>query len=401
VTLTEPHTPATSDIPEPVGVMDVDAHEQIPQAMWPDHFGETGAFMAKFPMHILDGEQAQPDRMEINKETVWKVRGPTAPSAIELSRREAVIDEMGIARQLIFPTFALYGMHLLLNPRAPEFLGFDPEGVDHKDLGRQILIAHNEWAMRIMSTLSNRLRPVGMIIPSTIEQMMIEAEDLLAGGVRAIFMPPGVPPAGTSPADSRLDPFWALLSEAKAPLAMHQGSESVFFASSAWWGPHVDNYKQAKTRRNVEFEIDPYNAMRTHYCLEHYIQTMVLGGVFERFPDLRVGAIEACAHWVGSLMERMDLIAENMSSSFYKSLTVRPSEYVARNVRVSPFHFEPVDRYIERVPELADVLCYGSDYPHIEGGRDSKATLAARLAPLGQDVVDRYFVANGEALLPA
>jgi predicted TIM-barrel fold metal-dependent hydrolase len=231
--------------------------------------------------------------------------------------------------------------------------------------------------------------------------MMAEAEQLIVGGVKGIFLPAGVPPAGTSPADSQLDPFWSLLEEARVPLAMHQGSESVFFASSAWWGPHVSGYKQAQTRRNVEFEIDPYNAMRTHYCLEHYIQTMILGGVFERFPDLRVGAIEACAHWVGPLMEKMDLIAENMSSSFYRSLSMRPSEYLRRNVRVSPFHFEPVDRYINRNPELADVLCYGSDYPHIEGGRDSKRILFDRIAPLGPSVVKRYFVTNGEALLPA
>jgi predicted TIM-barrel fold metal-dependent hydrolase len=369
--------------------------------MWGEHFGPTGEFMAGFHMRIMDGEQALPDHMEITPDTVWQVRGPAAPSAIDMSRREAVIDMMGIDRQLIFPTFALYGMHLLLNPTAPEFLGFDPTTVDAPSLGAKIISAHNTWAVEMMHRLSDRVRPVGMIIPRTIPQMMEEAEELIAGGVRAIFLPAGVPPAGTSPADGQLDPFWSLLAEAHVPLTMHQGSESVFFASSAWWGPHVPGYVQAQSRKSVEFDVDPYNAMRTYYCMEHYIQVMILGGVFERFPDLKVGAIETCAHWVGPLMEKMDLVAENMSATYFKTLSVRPSEYVRRNVRVSPFHFEPVNKYITRYPELADVLCYGSDYPHIEGGRDSRRVLTERLAPLGSSVLESYFVTNGEALLPA
>jgi predicted TIM-barrel fold metal-dependent hydrolase len=80
---------------------------------------------------------------------------------------------------------------------------------------------------------------------------------------------------------------------------------------------------------------------------------------------------------------------------------LRPSEYIARNVRVTPYHFESVDSYIERYPYLADVYCYSSDYPHREGGRESKQVFYEKLAPLGEDVVEKFFFTNGELLLPA
>jgi len=76
-----------------------------------------------------------------------------------------------------------------------------------------------------------------------------------------------------------------------------------------------------------------------------------------------------------------------------------PTERLAANVRVVPFPFEPVDRYVRSHPWTADALAYGSDFPHVEGGRDTKRLFSALLAPLGGDVVDRFF-SNGELLLP-
>ena len=49
---------------------------------------------------------------------------------------------------------------------------------------------------------------------------------------------------------------------------------------------------------------------------------------------------------------------------------------------------------------LADVYCYSSDYPHVEGGTDPMGVFAARLAPLGGAVLEKFFVTNGELLLP-
>jgi hypothetical protein len=50
-----------------------------------------------------------------------------------------------------------------------------------------------------------------------------------------------------------------------------------------------------------------------------------------------------------------------------------------------------------RYPHLEECYCYSTDYPHPEGGKNSKALL---VAPLGDDVSEKYFVSNGQLLFP-
>jgi hypothetical protein len=84
-----------------------------------------------------------------------------------------------------------------------------------------------------------------------------------------------------------------------------------------------------------------------------------------------------------------------------RGLSKRPTEYVAEQVRVTPFFFEPVDTYLERHPELVDVYCYSSDYPHSEGGPHAMQGFYDRLAPFGDDVLGKFFRTNAELIVPA
>jgi hypothetical protein len=129
---------------------------------------------------------------------------------------------------------------------------------------------------------------------------------------------------------------------------------------------------------------------------------MVLGGVFERHPSLRFGAIELGAHWLGPLAENLDMWAEKVfARRLAGKLSLKPSEYLARNVRVTPHNIvEPLAMFFERYPQVADCYCYSTDYPHLEGGRHIKARVAEMLTPLGEAVAAKYFAGNGEWLLP-
>ena len=79
---------------------------------------------------------------------------------------------------------------------------------------------------------------------------------------------------------------------------------------------------------------------------------------------------------------------------------MKPSEYINRNVRVTPFVFEPVDSYFQRYPHLADTFCYSSDFPHREGGTDSFRKFASNLAATDETLREKFFVTNGGWLLP-
>jgi hypothetical protein len=50
--------------------------------------------------------------------------------------------------------------------------------------------------------------------------------------------------------------------------------------------------------------------------------------------------------------------------------------------------------------DIEDVLCFATDYPHIEGGQDPAGGWVRDLAPLGRAVIEKFFVGNGKWLLP-
>jgi hypothetical protein len=79
----------------------------------------------------------------------------------------------------------------------------------------------------------------------------------------------------------------------------------------------------------------------------------------------------------------------------------KPSEYIRRNVRVTPFDFEPVGEYIAK-HGLEEVYCFSTDYPHIEGGKDPMGNLCRSLNEHGHgpSVFEKFFVTNGAWLLP-
>jgi hypothetical protein len=80
---------------------------------------------------------------------------------------------------------------------------------------------------------------------------------------------------------------------------------------------------------------------------------------------------------------------------------MRPTEYLARNVRVGPFYFEDVKSYFERYPDLSTVYCFSTDYPHREGGRDAKNRFLSNLNGVDPSLLQQFFVDNGRWLLPA
>ena len=94
---------------------------------------------------------------------------------------------------------------------------------------------------------------------------------------------------------------------------------------------------------------------------------VVLGGVLERFPRLRVGFMEGMVGWIPMLAERMDEEYEHrpFEAPF---LTKKPSEYI-KSGRV----FFGVESEEGTIPAVVDylmsdqTLLYSSDYPHWDG----------------------------------
>ena len=50
---------------------------------------------------------------------------------------------------------------------------------------------------------------------------------------------------------------------------------------------------------------------------------------------------------------------------------------------------------------LEDVFCFASDYPNVEGGKNPMGRFADSLSGHPEKIFEKFFVENGELLLPA
>ncbi|ATE63191.1 amidohydrolase family protein [Rhizorhabdus dicambivorans] len=394
-------------IADPIAdIMDLDSHEMVPMHMWADMFGQraadlvaplAGGLISRAGANATVRDDIKADDAPIDYDSVWNRKGADTPSAIDLRRRPAVMDMMGVKRQFVFPTFALIGLNLYHNPAAAQVFGFDPAKVDAREAGQAAIDGYNDWAIDLVKSVDgSRMRPVAVVRGDSVDDLLAQAKRAIAGGLRGLWIPT-VPPAGLSPAHAALDPFWDLAQASDVPVLLHLGTEFAF-ASPAWYSDVPLFSYGAKS--SLEFPVEPFRASTLHFAVEAFLGAMILGGVFERFPRLRFGVIECGSHWVAPFADALDMWCTQFDRRLTDVLKLKPSEYLARSVRVTPYHFEPVDEQIERNPHLAPVYAYGSDFPHLEGGQDSKRVMEERIARLGRDAIERFFVTNGALLLP-
>jgi hypothetical protein len=143
---------------------------------------------------------------------------------------------------------------------------------------------------------------------------------------------------------------------------------------------------------------------------------LILGGAFERFPDLRLAFVETEAWWIGPVMEQLDRrmkmgdewtdFAEFMRSN--GTMSRLPSEYWRANcyAGISPFHPAQIsiDDLGTSVVDDSDRFridsgnaMFGVDYPHFESiypsTMDHVATLVGN-ANVTDDDARRILYAN-------
>ncbi len=398
-------------LPEPLRqfkgrIADVDSHEMIPAQQWVETFGPEAreladAWIASSVTDKVDKNSSNVpdyagDVVEITDQ-VMSVKGTKAPGAVDINRRLDVMDAIGVGRQLMFPTsVGIWAVTLLTQAKYDAHMLSSITG-DREGKAKQWLHCYNKWMIRQVAH-SDRIRPVPPVFGETVEELMANTRPLLDAGIRAIWIPSGSLPGGKSPAHPDLDPFWSLLVEHDCVLTLHLGAEGRFLEPHKEWknAPAFEGYRTV-----AEFSMDPWYLNVMHFPTQNFVQTMVLGGVFMRHPKLRVGVIEVGAYWVGPMMEQMDTWYRNLGAFGTRAdaLTEMPSSYVKSNIKVSVFAFEDLASYIERY-RLDDVICFSTDYPHVEGGPDMINAMYQKLERFGPEVIEKFFVTNGNWLLP-
>ncbi|MDA3041430.1 MAG: amidohydrolase family protein, partial [Actinomycetota bacterium] len=159
-----------------------------------------------------------------------------------------------------------------------------------------------------------------------------------------------------------------------------------------------DFHGGAENFRSVDYMSIPGPPMQT-------LAAMIIDGVLERFPRLKIGVIEQGAIWLPGWMRQMESAfdAFHRHEERLQALSLRPSEYVQRQIRVTPYPTEDVGWIIGQGGE--DVVMFSSDYPHVEGGRRPIERFERSLDGVSDMAREKFYSLNmidlmGHALLP-
>jgi hypothetical protein len=102
-------------------------------------------------------------------------------------------------------------------------------------------------------------------------------------------------------------------------------------------------------------------------CCQAQVASMILEGVFERYPELKVIMIEAGFGWMPSLGWRLDKNWKTLKAEV-PHLKKAPSEYLREHFWVSTQPMEETDNPEQLIDVMSwigwDKIMFSSDYPH-------------------------------------
>src|SRR5690242_3868009 len=89
-------------------IVDADSHEMLPAQIWVEAFGEVARPIADMIMSMpinnknsanVPGYKGDID--PVTPETLWTTKGPGSPGSVDMDRRIAIMDMMGVKSQLL------------------------------------------------------------------------------------------------------------------------------------------------------------------------------------------------------------------------------------------------------------------------------------------------------------
>ena len=289
--------------------------------------------------------------------------------------RPRVLDYIGVESQLMFNTFH--------NSRLYQW---EHEG--DLDFAYGTARAHNRGMVEFCS-VDQRLLPTCYVPLADYERAEMMAAEVIEMGAAALLVASGCP-AGHSPSHLGLDPVWRQAEEAGLPVVFHVGGTGELIDPNYFRNGlpiPADFHGGEENFRSVDYMGIPGPPMQT-------LATMIFDGVLDRFPTLRVGVVEQGCIWLPSWMKQMESAFDAFARHEERlaNLALRPSEYVERQMRVTPYPTEDIGWVTEQIGP--NVLLFNTDYPHVEGGRRPFERFEASLGDATEDVRQRFYADN-------
>ena len=306
------------------------------------------AFDVALPIQIEETKKAAKKFLVADINAQWREgRDEALSGAWDHHERVRVMDEDGIAAEVIFPD----GITEMNMPPFGAGLSLPTEGIV-PELQWEGARAHNRWLAEFCQMAPDRRFGVAITpILWDVETSLNEIRWAKKNGLGGILIPScwGKQDAYHHP---KYDPIWALCEELEmivhlhsgaAPMedySDHQGMMGIYISEVCWWAA-----------RPIWF--------------------LIWGGVFERFPTLRLAITESTTIWVPEQLRLLDFRYEETHfasklGDYRSHLSMKPSEYFRRNVFLGASCMPR--REVELRHEIGiDNIMWGSDYPHPEG----------------------------------
>lgn len=304
-----------------------------------------------------------PQRIEVNGQRIVIVDGKEYPNFVKYGGRPLGMDrDAQIARPVQRSTIATGGVDPHVRIRDMDKEGIDiavlyPSGttsmcaVQEPYLESALYQAYNRWLADYCSPYGDRLK--GLVMVS------MRHPELGVAEIRRTANEPWVVGILISPHmddfnldDPRLHPIWQTAQELDLPIGIHAGSGRPPYA--------IGTEESSQNLFLMHAMAHPFEQMRA-------IASLMGGGVFDRYPQLRVTFTESGIGWVPWWLDRLEQHAKTFPNHV-PLMKKSPKEHLSSGQCF--FCCLPEESTLEAVVAQIgdDYVVYGSDYPHHDCG---------------------------------
>lgn len=256
-------------------------------------------------------------------------------AAYDAAARLEVMDEDGVAVEVLFPQAAGFGGGPFVSTEG------SPE------LRMACIRAYNDYLAEEWAGVSPRYVAQCLLPMWDVDLAVAEARRAHGLGHRAVVWTAAPQNYGFPHFNDRYwDPLWATLQELAMPVALHIGSAKG--GTPLWEG------FDAFTR----LAMVSVTAITSNL---HAVANLLFSGVLERFPRLNFVSVESGLGWVPYLLETADHQYEQQHL-WTEGMSMRPSEYFRRQVYVN-FWFEVSGIQLRHMIGVDNIM-WEADFPH-------------------------------------
>jgi predicted TIM-barrel fold metal-dependent hydrolase len=347
----------------PLILVSGDSHAVPPPALWPEYVEPSYHHLLP-AMYEDDARYRQllglfadfsPEVLEvIDGDGIWAGGGYLGcwDRAVRLSE----MDREGVAAEFVYP-----GDPRAISPFSPQFRPL-PE-----DVVAAGVRAYNRWAADAFGPAMDRILCVGdPASQPTLDDILAELDWIAEHGFAGAYVPgyfhrADLPP----PHDPFWDPYWSRLATLGLPAVIHAGygqKQCEFFNGIEALRRNMEAEGRTDLLAEIINNADKFftKDMRPRRAMWN----LMLGGVFDRHPDLRLLMTEVRGDWLPDTIRHLDQVVERSGAAV--ATTRKPSDIWQEHCLMSLSFVHKAE--VEMRYELGvDTILFGRDYPHAEG----------------------------------